>query len=145
MKRSKKAWFIFFQFSIVAGFLAGIAFAISINRYPIEMLYLIGMLSILTILVYGWDKLAALTGRWRTSENTLHLLSFIGGWPGALLGQALFNHKTSKQPFRQIFWICVLSNLVSIAWTFTGSGEHFLHKQIGMIKQALYETSVIVR
>ncbi|WP_390625265.1 DUF1294 domain-containing protein [Microbulbifer agarilyticus] len=92
------------------------------------MLYLIGSLSILTILIYGRDKLAALTGRRRTSENTLHLLSFIGGWPGALLGQALFNHKTSKQPFRHIFWVCVISNLAFIAWTFTSNGEYFLYR-----------------
>ncbi|MBY6209928.1 DUF1294 domain-containing protein [Microbulbifer agarilyticus] len=145
MKRSKKGWLLFVHLLIAIGFLAGLAFAISINRYPIEMLYLIGMLSIFTILVYGRDKLAALTGRWRTSENTLHLLSFIGGWPGALLGQALFNHKTSKQPFRQIFWICVISNLAFIAWTFTSNGEYFLYSQIWDIKQALSEVSVFVR
>ncbi|AQQ66426.1 hypothetical protein Mag101_01255 [Microbulbifer agarilyticus] len=134
-----------FQFFIATAFLGGLIFAISINRYPLEMLYLIGTLSIFTMLVYGWDKLAALTARRRTSENTLHLLSFIGGWPGALLGQALFNHKTSKQPFRQIFWVCVFSNLAFIAWTFTSNGGYFLYSRIWDIKQALREVSVIVQ
>ncbi|TGP13701.1 DUF1294 domain-containing protein, partial [Mesorhizobium sp. M1D.F.Ca.ET.231.01.1.1] len=43
------------------------------------------------------------------------LLAFAGGWPGALLGQALFRHKHRKAAFQWAFWLCVLANAASIA------------------------------
>ncbi len=63
-----------------------------------------GLLSLYTLLVYGLDKRAAVQQRSRTPENTLHLLSLAGGWPGALIARPLFRHKTRKQPFSGIFW-----------------------------------------
>ena len=43
-------------------------------------------------------------------------LCFLGGWPGALVGRKVFRHKTSKQPFRTIFWCTVIANCVVLAW-----------------------------
>ncbi|UGB07851.1 DUF1294 domain-containing protein [Stenotrophomonas maltophilia] len=43
------------------------------------------------------------------------MLAFAGGWPGALLGQALFRHKHRKAAFQWVFWLCVLANVASIA------------------------------
>jgi uncharacterized membrane protein YsdA (DUF1294 family) len=74
------------------------------------------VLSIITFVAYGLDKSAAERGRWRTPESTLHLLSLAGGWPGALVGQRVFRHKTRKQPFRTIFWVTVAANITAIAW-----------------------------
>ena len=45
-------------------------------------------LSMFTFLMYAWDKSAAQKSEWRTSEKTLHLLSLIGGWPGALVASS---------------------------------------------------------
>jgi uncharacterized membrane protein YsdA (DUF1294 family)/cold shock CspA family protein len=64
---------------------------------PVLLAYL--SLSTVTFLFYAVDKSAAVSGRWRTPENTLHLLSLAGGWPGALLAQQLLRHKTSKESF----------------------------------------------
>jgi uncharacterized membrane protein YsdA (DUF1294 family) len=47
-----------------------------------------------TLGVWGWDKLAAVQGRWRTPERTLHRLIFCGGFAGALSGMLAFRHKT---------------------------------------------------
>lgn len=66
---------------------------------------------------YGWDKAAARRGGRRTPELTLHLLALAGGWPGALLAQSVFRHKTKKQPFRSIFWCTVVVNCAALAWT----------------------------
>ena len=66
--------------------------------------------SLFTFLVYAFDKSAAIAGRWRTSESTLHLLSLACGWPGALLAQQVLRHKTSKPTFIAIFWVTVLAN-----------------------------------
>jgi len=72
--------------------------------------------SVVAFVTYGRDKAAAEQGRWRTPELTLHLASLAGGWPGALVGQRVFRHKTRKQPFRTIFWLTVVANLVALSW-----------------------------
>jgi len=73
--------------------------------------------SVLAFLAYGFDKAAARRGRWRTSENTLHLLGLAGGWPGALLAQQLLRHKSSKPSFVAVFWLTVTANIAGfVAW-----------------------------
>ncbi|NRA59606.1 MAG: DUF1294 domain-containing protein [Psychrobium sp.] len=74
-----------------------------------------GLLSLVTFIVYAIDKRAAINGKFRTQENTLHLLSLLGGWPGALIAQNKLRHKTKKQPFKSIFYGTVLSNCL-IFW-----------------------------
>jgi len=74
------------------------------------------VLSVTSFVLYGMDKAAAEQGRWRTPELTLHLVSVAGGWPGALVGQRVFRHKTKKQPFRAVFWCTVSVNCVVLAW-----------------------------
>ena len=109
------------------------------------MIYLIGALSIISVLAYGKDKAAALKGRWRVNEKTFHMLSLLGGWPGATLAQILFNHKTSKQPFRTIFWFTVILNTGFIGWTFTHNGEYFLYTHLLDFKQMLREVAGNIR
>ncbi|HWI41103.1 MAG TPA: DUF1294 domain-containing protein [Verrucomicrobiae bacterium] len=67
-------------------------------------------LSCLTLAVYGADKLAAVRGARRVPELFLHLLGVAGGWPGGLLAQRLFRHKTRKPRFQGVFWICAALN-----------------------------------
>jgi uncharacterized membrane protein YsdA (DUF1294 family)/cold shock CspA family protein len=75
------------------------------------------LLSLLTFLVYAFDKSAAVSGTWRTAEQTLHLFGLIGGWPGALLAQQLLRHKTSKQSFISVFWFTVILNVCAfVLW-----------------------------
>ena len=89
------------------------------SRWPVKPLVLevyIG-LSIVAFLAYALDKSAAINGRRRTPEKTLHLLGLAGGWPGALLAQQLLRHKCSKGSFVAVFWITVAANVtVFIAW-----------------------------
>lgn len=73
-------------------------------------------LSALAFLQYGWDKIQARAGRWRTPESTLQLTALAGGWPGALLAQALLHHKSSKRPFQWTFCACVAINTLGVAW-----------------------------
>ncbi|WP_231908846.1 DUF1294 domain-containing protein [Marinomonas sp. TW1] len=70
--------------------------------------------SLLAILAYGFDKYAAIRGQWRVRESTLHLLSLLGGWIGALMAQRLFRHKRSKQRFMLVFWGSVFVNLLGL-------------------------------
>jgi uncharacterized membrane protein YsdA (DUF1294 family) len=81
------------------------------------MIILYALLSTITFVVYGFDKLAAERGGKRVSERTLHLLAFCGGWPGALAGQRLFRHKRRNRTFQVDFWLIVLFNIaLLIGW-----------------------------
>jgi uncharacterized membrane protein YsdA (DUF1294 family)/cold shock CspA family protein len=94
-------------------FLAGLLVA---DELPVVLLGAYGLSSAVTFVTYGADKAAARQGRWRTPESTLHTLALVGGWPGALVAQRVFRHKTTKQPFRTIFWFTVVVNCAALAW-----------------------------
>lgn len=67
-------------------------------------------LSVVTYLVLASDKRRAQTGQGRIPEATLHTLSLLGGWPGALLAQSRHRHKTAKLGFQLIFWLTVAAH-----------------------------------
>ncbi|WP_344764769.1 cold shock and DUF1294 domain-containing protein [Actimicrobium antarcticum] len=67
-----------------------------------------------TFVVYALDKWYSRNGGRRISERTLHLLALSGGWPGALIAQQIFRHKTVKEEFRQVFWITVAANVIAL-------------------------------
>lgn len=65
-----------------------------------NMLYVYyGVLSIVTLILYGIDKHKAIRHEWRLSESTLLLPAALGGAYGALIGMLLFHHKTRKMKF----------------------------------------------
>ena len=68
-------------------------------------------MSLICGLFYAHDKSAAQTNEWRTSEGTLLMLGLVGGWPGAIVAQQMFRHKTSKVSFRVAFWLTVMVNV----------------------------------
>ena len=47
------------------------------------LLYYLIAINIVTLIVYGIDKVKAMKGKWRISEATLLLLAIIGGSVGA--------------------------------------------------------------
>ncbi|SEP60380.1 Uncharacterized membrane protein YsdA, DUF1294 family [Azotobacter beijerinckii] len=63
-----------------------------------------GLLSLIGFFLYWGDKNRAEKGGWRTPENTLHAVELLGGWPGALLAQQVFRHKTRKVSYQAVFW-----------------------------------------
>ncbi len=71
--------------------------------------------SAVTFIAYGADKGAARRSGRRVPESTLHVLALLGGWPGALVAQQVFRHKTRKQPFRVVFWLAVVANCLALA------------------------------
>jgi uncharacterized membrane protein YsdA (DUF1294 family) len=68
------------------------------------------LLSGSVFLLYGWDKTAAETKRFRIPELWLHGLSYLGGWPGANVAQLIFKHKNKKNVFQIIHWFGVVIN-----------------------------------
>jgi uncharacterized membrane protein YsdA (DUF1294 family) len=75
-----------------------------------------GGLSLLTWLLYGWDKWMAKTGRPRVSERALHTWTILGGFVGAIAGQWLFRHKTRKLSFVVSAWGSLVVHVAAWAW-----------------------------
>ena len=92
------------------------------NKKTILIVYII-VVSLITFVVYRHDKQAAEAKEWRVKELYLHSLSIAGGWPGAILGQEIFRHKTVKQPFRKMFLVTIIINLFLI-WTIFQMAKH---------------------
>lgn len=80
------------------------------------VLLLISLVNVVTYWFYAQDKEAAQLNNRRVPENTLHLLSFLGGWPAAWLAQNRLRHKTQKQPFRKIYFCTIVFNILLIFW-----------------------------
>lgn len=97
-------------------FLLALGVSFLLGQLSLWTLIFYSALSLFTFIIYWADKSASKNGKWRTSENALHFLALIGGWPGALIAQQKLRHKTKKQPFRAIFWITIVVNLSILAW-----------------------------
>ena len=55
----------------------------------------VAVMSVITLVTYGRDKLAATQGWSRTPEIVLMTLAALGGAVGALLGSLIFRHKSN--------------------------------------------------
>ena len=86
------------------------------GRLPQQVLIIYAAMSVVTFLAYAYDKSAARNRRWRIKERTLHLMSLFGGWPGALIAQRLFRHKSAKKQFLVVFWLSVVVNCGVLGW-----------------------------
>jgi uncharacterized membrane protein YsdA (DUF1294 family) len=73
-------------------------------------------MSVITFLGFGWDKRAARLGRWRVRESTLHACEALGGFPGALAGQQVFRHKTSKRGYLLVLWAIIVLHAIVWFW-----------------------------
>jgi uncharacterized membrane protein YsdA (DUF1294 family) len=71
-----------------------------------------GVVSVVAFLLYWSDKRKARENSWRTPENVLHAVELAGGWPGALIAQQVFRHKTRKVSYQVVFWLIVLLHQV---------------------------------
>ena len=65
-------------------------------KYIIPYLIIINFISFLLIAI---DKRKAIKNKYRISEKTFFIFSFIGGSLGTLLGMFQFHHKTKKLKF----------------------------------------------
>ena len=63
------------------------------------LLVYLAVVNLITFIMFGVDKRAAIKGKQRTRESTLLFFAFIGGSVGALFAMKLFRHKTRKPKF----------------------------------------------
>jgi uncharacterized membrane protein YsdA (DUF1294 family) len=83
---------------------------------PLEVPAVYLAASLAAVIAYGIDKSAAQSGAWRTRERTLHVPALMGGWPGALVAQTVFRHKSRKASFRIAFRATVALNCGALMW-----------------------------
>ncbi len=76
-------------------------------------IYLI-IINIIAIIVTIHDKHAAVKGNWRVKENTLLLLSALGGAPAMYLTMLLIRHKTQKPKFMLGIPLIFIAELIII-------------------------------
>lgn len=80
------------------------------------------VLGVITYAMYAKDKAAAQSGDWRTPESTLHLLSALGGWVGAMVAQTYLRHKSQKAEFRLAYYLTVIINMAGLLFIIAGGG-----------------------
>jgi uncharacterized membrane protein YsdA (DUF1294 family) len=68
----------------------------------------------------------AITHQRKIPENTLHLWSLIGGWPGAALAEKLVHHKSRKRSFQIAYWITIALNGIAFFWMLSPQGSAHL-------------------
>ena len=107
-------------------FLTVITSVYFIGQFPQKLLFGYYCMSVITFFVYAFDKSKAQRGAWRTSESTLHLLSLIGGWPGAAIAQQILRHKSQKRAFRNVFWFTVIVNCSALLWLLSSEGKYVI-------------------
>ena len=92
---------------------------IEIDLIPVLIaLYL--SLNLIAACVFAGDKRRAKTDSWRTTENTLLVLAFLGPF-GAFLSMRFFRHKTRKikfwlVPFFLVLHLGVIGYLIISYW-----------------------------
>lgn len=97
-------------------FLVVITALVVMSRAPWWVLPWYLVLSGVTFMLYGWDKVSARGGHWRTQESTLNGLALLGGWPGGWIAQHAWRHKSRKTSFQVAFWAATLVNVGVLAF-----------------------------
>lgn len=118
-------------FIIAGAFLTLVALSAISGKIPMMVLWIYLGANLITYFVYAFDKVAAKDGAWRTSEGTLHWLSIVGGWPGALIAQQTLRHKSKKQSFRAAFWVTVVVNCLALVSLYSPIGESMVRSWMG--------------
>lgn len=102
---------------LIAAAVGGTVSTLYLQGYvPVLLPVAYGVMSLVTFLMYAIDKGAAESGSRRVPEGRLHLFELLCGWPGALVGQQFFRHKTRKTSFQVVFWFYVILNLAVLGW-----------------------------
>ncbi|KAI1699783.1 hypothetical protein Ddc_18412 [Ditylenchus destructor] len=119
VEREKRSLIPFCIIALFGGYVLWDMFKIYLNHFIADgyLYYYLGI-SAVTFVIYYRDKSAAVNHQWRTSEVLLHLVAFIGGWPGALLAMPTCRHKWRKLNFLVVFAVTILANWLMVYWIF---------------------------
>jgi len=128
-----------FGLLVCISFSTFLAYAYIQKLLPVALIYFYLATSLIAFIAYWQDKSAAQSNHWRTQESTLHLFGILGGWPGALIAQRIFHHKSSKVAFQRVFWVTVIINCALLVWLFTKDGSIFLTATIDELTRLIHK------
>ncbi|WP_188670063.1 DUF1294 domain-containing protein [Neptunicoccus cionae] len=74
----------------------------------------LGVINLLTVLLFRHDKRQAEKRGWRVPENTLLALAILGGSLGAKWAQYALRHKTRKQPFALVLNLILITQILLV-------------------------------
>jgi uncharacterized membrane protein YsdA (DUF1294 family)/cold shock CspA family protein len=114
------------------GFLGIVAMTVLFGKLPFVVFGAYVGMTVLAFVAYAIDKSAARNNRWRIKESTLHMLGVAGGWPGALVAQQFYRHKSKKPAFQAAFWFTVVVNCAVLGWLLSSSGANLLQTILGL-------------
>jgi len=117
--------------AVVLVFFASLAGLFYWGYLPVSVVAAYGGVSLLVFVMYWIDKRAAKRGAQRTAENTLHFFELCCGWPGALMAQQVFRHKTRKGSYQFVFWLVVLANVGAMGWLLVAPEAMSLRQPLG--------------
>ncbi len=83
------------------------------SQRKILLLYL-GIINLVTFILFGVDKYAAIKEKWRIPVATLLGFSFVGGAIGGIIAMYLFHHKTQKNYFAVGLPMMVVTQIVAL-------------------------------
>ena len=109
-----------------AGFYAVLILLVVTHKISWLVVAWYAALGVITYAMYAKDKAAAQNGDWRTPESTLHVLSALGGWVGAMFAQTYLRHKSQKPEFRLTYYLTVVINMAGFLFVLSGGGLEFL-------------------
>ena len=108
---------------LAAIFFLAVAAAAFFGRVPGWLPAVYVLASLVTFAMYRSDKARAAKGKWRIPESSLHFWELVGGWPGALVAQRFYRHKTRKLSFRIVLWMIVALHLGFLGWYVYGNPQ----------------------
>ncbi len=115
---------------IVVWFTATLCGCVYFWKYPTLVPYYYLVSSCVVMLVYWFDKRSEKRKKAVTGESALLFLSFLGGWPGAVIGQYIFNLNPKSFVFQLLFFIVMVTHIAVVGWTLTPEGGTILHQWI---------------
>lgn len=92
-----------------------ILWAIGTDQAPVWLGLVYAAMGTGSALLYRFDKLYALTGKYRVSENNLHVVDLSFGIIGGLAAQEVYRHKTVKPRFVATTWAIALFHTLALA------------------------------
>lgn len=115
--------------------------ALALARLPVAGSWMLptgaaGVMSVFAYFSYRSDKRRAERQAPRIPEFTLHLVEFLGGWPGAFVAQRQLRHKCVKLSYQVKFWAIVgLHQVVALdfllGWRLAAAARGWIAGAIG--------------
>ncbi len=96
------------------------------------------ILQLISFIQLRRDKKKAEADEWRISEPSLHMLEFLGGWPGSFVAQRRYRHKTAKRSYQIAYWLIVVCHLaLALDLLFDGVAYTIVHGVLSSLQDSI--------